>query len=103
MLSPLGHYACGRSLPQDLAKCFSGGCHGTLCGAGDANGHRFRHSGNRAVKQTLASHKLENRYGQCDAASGFHFNEERITTVAFNGDAWFGDIRGLVKRALIEF
>jgi hypothetical protein len=70
-----------RSLPQDFAKFFSGGCHVTLYSAGDANGRQFRRSGGGAVKQTLASQELENRHEQCDAASGFHFDEERTITV----------------------
>jgi hypothetical protein len=35
--------------PQDFAKSFSGGCHVTLCGAGDADGQRFRRAGESSV------------------------------------------------------
>ena len=79
-----------RNLAQDLAKFFSGRCHATLRGAGDADGAQFRRSGDQAVNQTFTSHEFENRYAQCDAVSGFHFNEERTITVAFHYDAWFG-------------
>jgi propanol-preferring alcohol dehydrogenase len=34
------------------------------------------------INQTFASHEFENRYAQCDAVPGFHFNELRITTIA---------------------
>lgn len=49
------------SLAQYLAKFLSGGCHVAFCGAGNADGHRFRRSRDRAVKQTFASHEFENR------------------------------------------
>src|SRR3984893_3177920 len=80
----------GRSLPQDFTKFCSGGCYVTFGGVGDADGHRFRRSGDRAVNQTFASHEFENRYAQCDAVPGFHFDELRTSGVAFHCDAWFG-------------
>jgi hypothetical protein len=59
VLPPVGHCACSRSLPQDLAKFFSGGCLVTLGGAGDADGHQFRRSGDGPIKQTFASHEFK--------------------------------------------
>ena len=40
-------------LPQDLAKCFSGGCHVALCSAGYAHRPYFRRAREWAVEQAF--------------------------------------------------
>jgi hypothetical protein len=72
-----------RKISQNF---FSGGCHVTFPGAGDADGQRFCRAGKWAEEQAFAS---RDRNAQCDAVPGFDLNEDRAKGVAFHYDAWF--------------
>jgi len=61
---------------------------------GDADRHRFRRAGERPIEQAFASHELETCRRQGDAASGFHFSDQRTDAVACHRDARFGGDRG---------
>ena len=50
----------------------------------------FRSASKGAIEQASPSHELENCAGRSDAASGFHFCDQRTGAVAFHRDAWFG-------------
>jgi hypothetical protein len=59
-------------------------------GAGDADGPHFRRADEWAVEQAFASDEFEVRGRQSEAASGFHFGDQRTSAVAFHRNAWFG-------------
>jgi hypothetical protein len=84
-----------QSRPQDFAKFFSGRCHATLGGAGDADGQRFGRAGKWAVEHAFASRDSVERNAQCDAVPGFHFNKDRTKGVAFYSRYRIGQSKGL--------
>ena len=61
---------------------------------GDADGLRLRRASEWAVKQAFASRAFQNRGRQNDAASGFHFGDNRTGAVAFHCDERFGGNEG---------